>query len=141
MNMHEIANRLAKANEQAEEILQGIRMRPDADRIWIEQGLQDYIARKLLLSEDEISDNIIEMVRINVAKASHMTVEELKEQDRPGVCGSAPAVLSKRVLLYLAIQKGLDITLPARETPSIRTIQDLTDMILPLLTGRNTISG
>ena len=73
------------------------------------------------------------MVRINVAKASHMTVEQLKEMDRPGRCGSAPAVLSKRVLLYIDIQKQLGITLPAMELPEIRTVQELTAMILPLI--------
>lgn len=133
MDMKAITSRLTKANEQAELILQDIRNHPDSDRVYIEENLTKYIARKLLLAEDEISDNIIEMVRINVSKASNLTIEELKEMDRPGVCGSAPAVLSKRVLLYLAIQKGLGITLPPKAVPEIRTVQDLTDQILLLI--------
>ncbi len=133
MEMQEMASRLAQANQQAEEILDAIHRDPYPDRAVIEACLKQYITKKLLLSEEEASDNIVEMVRINVAKASHMTVEEVKQQDRPGACGSAPAVLSKRVLLYLAIQKALAITLPAAKMPNVKTIQELTDLILPLI--------
>ncbi len=133
MEMQEMANRLTQANKQAEETLGLIRRDPYADRSVIEACLKQYIAEKLLLSEEESSDNIVEMVRINVAKASHMTIEEVKQLDRPGACGSAPAVLSKRVLLYLAIQKALEITLPAAKMPNVKTIQELTDLLLPLI--------
>mgnify|MGYP003102398925 CR=1 FL=1 len=41
--------------------------------------------------------------------------------------------LSKRVLLYLDIQKKLGITLPARELPEVKMVQELAEMIVPLL--------
>lgn len=133
MNMREMAGRLARANEQAEAALKEIRIYADVDRTGVEECLRRYIAAKLLLSEDEISDNIIQMVRINVAKASNMTVEELKEMDRPGACGSAPAVLSKRVLMYIALQKALEITFPPTKLSGVVTVQELADLILSLL--------
>lgn len=133
MNMQEISDRLTRANEKAEEALKEIINCPNIDRRTLEDCLKRYIASKLLLSENEISDNIIQMVRINVAKASNMTIEQLKEMDRPGNCGSAPAVLSKRVLVYLALQKSLGITLPTKDMPKIQTIQELTDMIFTLI--------
>lgn len=128
-----MAGRLKQKKETAESLLEEIRSALEKSLEEIAGKLKQYIAAKLLLSEAEVSDNIIEMVRINVAKASHMTVEQLKEMDRPGRCGSAPAVLSKRVLLYIDIQKQLGITLPAMEMPEVRTVQELTDMILPLI--------
>ena len=133
LNVREIAGRLKQKQETAESLLEEVRSAPERSAEEIAGKLRQYIAAKLLLSETEISDNIIEMVRINVAKASHMTVEQLKEMDRPGRCGSAPAVLSKRVLLYIDIQKQLGVTLPAMELPEIRTVQELTAMILPLI--------
>lgn len=133
LNVREMAGRLKQKKETAEFLLEEIRSAPEKTPEEIAGKLKQYIAAKLLLSEAEVSDNIIEMVRINVAKASHMTVEQLKEMDRPGRCGSAPAVLSKRVLLYIDIQKQLGITLPAMELPEVRTVQELTDMILPLI--------
>lgn len=133
LNVREMAGRLKQKKETAESLLEEIRSALEKSLEEIAGKLKQYIAAKLLLSEAEVSDNIIEMVRINVAKASHMTVEQLKEMDRPGRCGSAPAVLSKRVLLYIDIQKQLGITLPAMEMPEVRTVQELTDMILPLI--------
>lgn len=136
MDMQTMAAHLVHANEQAEDILKEIRMHSDADRTVIADCLKRYIAAKLLLSGDEVSDHIIQMVRINVAKASNISVEALKEMDRPGRCGSAPAVLSKRVLLYLALQRELGITLPPDKMPDIHTVQDLADLILPLISQK-----
>ena len=133
MNIQDMAGRLNRANGEADTALERIRSNPHADREWIENCLRNYIASKLLLDEEEISDNIVEMVRINVSKASHISVEELKKMDRPGACGSAPTVLAKRVLLYIGIQNALGITLPARELPDVRTVQELTDMILKVI--------
>ena len=133
LNVREMAGRLKQKKETAESLLEEIRSELEKSQEEIAGKLKQYIAAKLLLSEAEVSDNIIEMVRINVAKASHMTVEQLKEMDRPGRCGSAPAVLSKRVLLYLDIQKKLGITLPARELPEVKMVQELAEMIVPLL--------
>ena len=132
LNVREIAGRLKHNNEMAESHLDEIRSFPELPAAVVAEKLKQYIAAKLLLEEDEVSDNIIEMVRSNVAKASHMTIEQLKEMDRPGRCGSAPAVLSKRVMVYLDIQKNLGITLPAKDLPEVRTVQELTDMILQL---------
>lgn len=133
LNVREIAGRLKQGQKTAEALLEELRLAQEQSPEEIADKLKQYIAIKLLLSEAEISDNIIEMVRINVAKASHLSVEQLKEMDRPGRCGSAPAVLSKRVLLYLDIQKKLGITLPAQKLPEVRTVLELTDIILPLL--------
>ncbi len=133
LNVREIAGRLKQGQKTAEALLEELRLAQEQSPEEIADKLKQYIAIKLLLSEAEISDNIIEMVRINVAKASHLSVEQLKEMDRPGRCGSAPAVLSKRVLLYLDIQKKLGITLPAQKLPEVRTVLELTDIILPLI--------
>lgn len=135
MNMQEMDDRMVKASQSGESYLLKIKKNPGAAKSDIESLLRSYIAAKLLLSGDEISDNIIEMVRLNVSKAANIPVEQLKEMDRPGICGSAPAVLAKRVLLYVDMQKVLGITLPAKEMPAVRTIQSLTDMVLPLLTA------
>ena len=132
LNVREIAGRLKHNNEMAESHLDEIRSFPELPAAVVAEKLKHYIPAKLLLEEEEVSDTIIEMVRSNVAKASHLKTEQLKEMDRPGRCGSAPAVLSKRVMVYLDIQKNLGITLPAKDLPEVRTVQELTDMILQL---------
>lgn len=86
-----------------------------------------------MLTENEISDNITKMVRFSVARAIKVDVSELEGLDMPGRCGSAPAVLSKRILLFLAIQKELNVELPVEKTPDIQTLKDLADVLIPLL--------
>ena len=129
MNIQDMAGRLNQAGDEGDAALERIRNFTNADRAQTEECLKKYIASKLLLTEEEISDNIVEMVRLNVSKASHISVEKLKEMDRPGACGSAPAVLAKRVLLYVGIQKALGITFPAEEMAEVRTVQTLAEMI------------
>ena len=133
MELQNMASRLNEAASLAEESLEYIRSNTDLDSIQVENSLRQYISQKLLLSEEETSDHIIDMVRINIAKASHKTVEEIKKLDRPGACGSAPAVFSKRVLLYLGIQKALNIKLPPAEMADITTVQELSKIVISLM--------
>ena len=82
LNVREMAGHLKQKNEKAEALLEELRLDPKEPPEVIADRLKNYIAAKLLLSEKEMTDNIIEMVRINVAKASNMTVEQLKEMVR-----------------------------------------------------------
>ena len=132
MDLKDMARRLGSANTTAEAALNVIRENPAAGKAVTEDSLRNYIACKLLLEEDEISDNIVEMTRINIAKASHIPIEQLVEMDKPGRCGSAPAVLAKRVMLYIGIQKELGITFPVQEMADIRKISELADMVCRL---------
>ena len=69
LNVREIAGRLKHNNEMAESHLDEIRSFPELPAAVVAEKLKQYIAAKLLLEEEEVSDNIIEMVRSNVAKA------------------------------------------------------------------------
>lgn len=73
------------------------------------------------------------MVRIRISKATGIPVEKLKELDKAGACGSAPAVLAKRVLLFIDIQKKLGITFPADKMYGVQTVQDLAELAFPLI--------
>ena len=130
MNIKDMAGRLSRAGEAADAALQSIKDHPGADRELVGEKLRQYLSAKLLLEDAEVSDNIVEMIRLNISKSSGIPVEKLKEMDKPGNCGSAPAVLTKRVMLFLEIQKVLGISLPPREAAEIRTVGDLADMIL-----------
>ena len=70
--------------------------KPLSDQSGLERVIKEYIAIKLQLEEEEISDNITIMVRISVSKATSIPLEKLKAMDRPGACGSAPTVLAKK---------------------------------------------
>ena len=130
------ARRLAEANRLANQALAEIQAVPNPDRSFLEDRLREYVARKMALEEGEISDSVTEMIQISVARSMHVDISRLKKVDHASKCNGTTAVISKRVLLFLAIQKGLGVTLPPEKTPDIHTVQDLADILLPLLRAR-----
>lgn len=133
MTLQNKARELTEINNRANAVLDGIRRQPDPDATFMETQLKKYIGLKLMLDENEISDNITLMVQTSVAKSLHITINELPGVDKPGQCGNASAVLGKRIQLFLAIQKGLDVSVPARKTPSIKTVHDLASILMSLM--------
>lgn len=132
MTAREIAKQIAQASQAADLVMTEFLELTDPGPDELEQAIRRYVALKLQLEGDEISDNITKMVRISVSKASGIPLEKLKEMDRPGACGSAPAVLAKRVLLFLDVQKKLHVSMPPEKAGDIQTTQDLTDVLYPL---------
>ncbi len=132
MTAREIAKQIAHASRSADLVMTEFLELADPGPDELEQAIRGYVALKLQLEGDEISDNITKMVRISVSKASGISLEKLKEMDRPGACGSAPAVLAKRVLLFLDVQKKLHVSMPPEKAGDIQTTQDLTDVLYPL---------
>lgn len=61
LNVREMAGRLKQKKETAESLLEEIRSALEKSLEEIAGKLKQYIAAKLLLSEAEVSDNIIEM--------------------------------------------------------------------------------
>ena len=140
MGMKEIASRICEANKASEAVMAEFRALPDAGREELTAILNRYIACKLQLEKRDVSDNITIMVRTSISKVTGIPVEKLKEMDRPGACGSAPAVLAKRVLLFLDIQKQLDIILPPDRLYGVQTVNDLAEIAIPLIEARRAMT-
>ena len=140
MGMKEIASRIGEANKASAAVLEEFRALPEADQSDLVSVLNRYIPGKLQLQGEEVSDNITIMVRTSISKATGISLEKLREMDRPGACGSAPAVLAKRVLLFLDIQKQLDITLPPEKLYDVQTIEELTNLAFPLLEEKKVMA-
>ena len=139
MEIKEIAARIGEANKASAAVLEEFHALTEADPSDLASALNQYIPRKLQLEGEEVSDNITIMVRISISKATGISLEKLKEMDRPGACGSAPAVLAKRVLLCLDIQKQLDITLPPEKLYGVQTTGDLADLAFPMVKERKEL--
>ena len=140
MGMKEIASRIGEANKASAAVLEEFRALPEADQLDLASALSRYIPEKLQLKGEEVSDNITIMVRTSISKATGISLEKLKEMDRPGACGSAPAVLAKRVLLFLDTQKQLGVALPPEKLYDVQTIADLTDLAFPLLEEKKVMA-
>ena len=133
MAIKDIAAKVGEAGKAADAVMEEYLSRPLTDQKDLEKAIKAYVALKQQLADEEISDNITVMVRISVSKSSGIPVEKLKEMDRPGACGSTPAVLAKRILLFLDVQKKLGVAMDPKIAQEIQTVQDLAGILYPLL--------
>ena len=94
------------------------------------ERLRKYVLYRFLLNEDECqTDDINEIAKISLAKSLHMDKALMKNIDRESTCDRASPVMTKRLLLFIAIQSELNIQLPPDETPGIKTIADLASLV------------
>lgn len=133
MAIRDIAGRLNEAAKAADVVIEEYYKNPSQNVAELAQVIRQYITLKLQLPEDEVSDNITVMVRYSISQATGISIEELKTMDRPGACGSAPAVLAKRILLFLDVQRKLGVQMPPADAGRIQTVQDLAEELMPLL--------
>ncbi len=133
MSSQDIKERLLFANNLAKEEIIAIKENPQAGISYIAEHIKSYIAYKLLLDKTSFSDNINEMIQDNVAKSLNVDKEKLKKVDQPSKCNGTTAVTSKRVLLFLSIQKELEIQLPVEKIPEIESVVDLAKLIYALM--------
>lgn len=141
MAVRGIAGHLNEAAKAADTYIEAYQGQSFATAEELTQVIRQYIVIKLQLPQEEVSDNITKMVRCSISKATGIPVEQLKEMDRPGACGSAPAVLAKRILLFLDIQTKLGVRMPPDHAGNIQTVQDLAEELLPLLGLRDQIGS
>ncbi len=129
--------RLIRANCLAEKEIASIKNNPKADKNVLERHLKNYTAYKLLLCDVEVEDTINEAIRESVARSLNVEKERLEKIDQPGGCDGLTAVLSKRVLLFMSIQKELGIKFPPEITAHIKTFDDLSGIVQDLLVNIN----
>ena len=133
MAMKEIAGLLKEASKAADAVMEDYLKKPTRDLESLTRVIRLYAAAKMQLTEEETSDNITVMVRHYVSRISGIPADKLKEMDKPGACGSAPAVLAKRILFFLDVQGKLGVKMPPEDAGKIQTVQDLAEELLPLI--------
>lgn len=91
--------------------------------------LQAFFVNKLSLKEEDMSDSIEDMVRLNVARSLSVNPEQVHLADLPSKCGGVTEFMNKKILLFLALQKALEITFPPEEVAYLNTITKMADTI------------
>lgn len=127
--LEERVRQLRMAEQHADSILQIIKDKEEIDLFWLEEKLKDYCAEILRLPIEETDDNLTLMVQRSVARALNIEVDQLPGVDQPGQCGNSTVVLSKRIHLFLAVQRGLGVVIDAKSTPKITMVRDLAKII------------
>ena len=94
------------------------------------QHLRQYVLCKYMLKDVETgTENFHDLTEISLARSMHVSKELVKEFDLARSCDGASSVMTKKVLLFMAIQKALDIEIPAEQSAKLETLTDFSDMI------------
>lgn len=120
---------LASKREAAAEMAQ-IKGRVPLTREFLTEHLRRYVLRKYMLTDaDGAEEDFHALTELSLSRSMKISKELVKEYDLAKSCDGTSSVMAKKVLLFMAIQRDLDITLPARETVRFRTLDELAELV------------
>ena len=127
----EVRRRLISSQKAAKAHISAIREAAPLEYSFLKQELKLFILAKFLLSEDEIGedelfDSIVEKSLSHSMKIDPKLVEEF---DTAKSCNGVTSAMAKKVLLFMAIERELNIQLPALETARVKTLDDVARMV------------
>lgn len=126
----DIKERLLAANAAAAEQINFIRSGATKDYSVLFNHVRQYVMHKFLLTEADLcTDNLFELAEISIANSTNIRRQDLAELDVSLNCTGESSVITKKVLLLLALQKGLAIQFSPDETADIETLPQLAAVI------------
>ena len=125
----QIRQLLLQAQSAAARQLDLIREQQPLTRAFLGEHLRQYVLDKYMLTpEDTATDDFNELTQLSLARSMKVSSSLVREYDIARSCTGTSSAMAKKVLLFLSIQKALDIELPAIESAAIVTLDDLADL-------------
>lgn len=123
---------LRRADRAAQQELESILASPGMSPEALYQHLRRYTLAKFLLEDDCLEDDFFALAEISMGRALDLDSDMVKKSDLSLHCSGASSVATKKVLLFMSLQKGLDIKFTPEEVPAIKTIEDLSKVVYSL---------
>ncbi len=124
-----IKNHITMSKRAAAEDMKEIHAQQHLTREFFGQKLRDFVLHKYMLDPgEEIPDDFNKLTDLSLSRSMKISPELVKEFDLARSCDGASSAMAKKVLLFMAIQRELDILLPARESARIKDLSDLADL-------------
>lgn len=121
---------LLKNKHTAEQELLLLRTAREKNRRFLEEHLHRYILSKYFLEgSDTGSTDINELTRISLAKSQKIDKGLVEEYDIAAGCSGATSAIAKKTLLYMAIQRELNITISASDITGAKNVSQLADLV------------
>ena len=116
---------------------QCIRETGETDFGYLRTHLRGYIFNKYMMPEDECrSDRISELTEASLARMMKVTPELAAVLDTARSCAGATSATVKKALLFQAMERELDILLPADKAVAARDVTALADVVMRSLHQR-----
>ena len=127
-----IASRTAAASH-----IEAIRTAPELSYELVHREIKGYILAKFHLKDrDCVTDSFRELAGISLSKSMQISPELVKEFDLARSCDGVTSQTAKMVLLFLALQRDLDITFDPMSTAEAETLSDVSALVWKQLQKR-----
>ncbi len=122
---------LLRSRREADAHMETIRSADPLTYDLLHEELYRYILVKFLLTDEDRpeNDSFADLTELSLAKSMKVSPALVEEFDTAQSCDGATSAMAKKVLLYLAIQRALQIELPARESATVKTMHDVSRMV------------
>ena len=134
-----IKEMLIEAQKRSAEQVVLIKGQVPLTKDFFHKSLRNYILCKFMLDEEECtSDNLDEITEISLAKSAGISKELVQDLDIAKTCSGGSSAMTKKVLLFLAIQKDFDVHLPTEGTGNVRTLSDLSELVWSVMSKKES---
>lgn len=133
-----IVKRLTLANISARKALDALKG-PELPGLSVFRGcIRQYVLCKFLLEDEgEVQTrDMNELAKLSVEKAGRLNPNELELLDVSKHCGATSSVMTKKVLLYMALSEDIGVDLSRRNTADIEDTDMLADIIYEELSAK-----
>ena len=90
----------------------------------------NYILYKFLLLPEEVkSRDFNDLAEQSLAKSAGISKDLVKEFDQAQSCSGTSSVMAKKVLLFMKLQRELNIKLPAEGSARVKSIDELIRLV------------
>ena len=136
---------LLESRQGAARHIEAIRSAPEQTPELVRAHVRGYIQCKFHLTEEDcVTENFKALAELSMSKSMLLSPELVKEFDLAKSCDGVSSTMAKMVLLFMALQRDLDILFEPMETARAETLADIGDLVwkeLKKKTGVTEASG
>lgn len=115
-----------------------IRANSPPDFGFVRAHLRGYILAKYMLPEGECrTDRIRDLTETSLARMMRVTPELAEQLDTARSCAGATSATVKKALLLQAMERELDVTLPADKAVKAENVGSLAELLMNCMEERN----
>lgn len=126
----QIKEMLLQSRQSAARHLENIRQAVPLKRDVFDAEMRQYILCKYMLEGVECNtDNFNELTELSLSRSMKVSKELVEEFDTAQSCDGATSAMAKKVLLFMNIERELNIQIPAEQSAKNITLEQLIALI------------
>ena len=129
----ELERRYATAEKEARKVAQAVNEGPMPDKESFRKAVERYVRIRMLLEpDDELPDSLNLLGQMNLSRALGIPIPDLSKVDMEAKCGSTSAVMTKKILLIIALNHDFGIKIDADAAADITKFNELVEITYSL---------